>query len=131
MTNNKLTDLDNNLKEFAQKNDLKYIVNNESNKIVNVESFMEVNIDSIISKIVKGDNIKAISKDSIKKNISGYLIDCIVQGKNEFDIVICIPIKTHKKFMTLSSNDYNFYFKHRISKNKSKRELFISMLKNN
>lgn len=128
MNCNKLTELDIKLSNFAKNNDLTYVIEQKSNKTEN--SFFEVNINSIISKIIKGDHIKVISKDCIKKNISGYLIDCIVIDKNEFNMVICVPMMSYKKYMTLSSNDYDFYFKHRVLKKISKRDLFLSMLNN-
>lgn len=128
MEKNKLNKLDEELQILAKKHMLTLTTN--ENKTENKKEFTEINIDTIVSSIVKGDYIKAVSKNINNKNLSGYLIDCIVLGKNEYNIVICVPTKTYKKIMTLSSNDYEFYFKHRVSKNKSKRELFISLLNN-
>ena len=128
MNRNKLNELDVVLYKFAEQNMLQYSIQT-NNIITNNDLYAEVNINSIISKIVKGDHIKAISKNINNKNIFGYLIDCIVIDKNEYNIVICIPAKS-KKYITLSSNNYEFYFKHRISKNKLKRNMFLSVLNN-
>jgi hypothetical protein len=130
MNKNKLNELDKKLQILAETHMLTLITNENKTKNKKKDDFIEINIDTIVSNIVKGDYIKAICKNINNKNLSGYLIDCVVLGNSEYNIVICVPTKTYKKFMTLSSNDYEFYFKHRISKNKSNRELFISLLNN-
>jgi hypothetical protein len=128
MTKNKLELLDDYLLKYSNINSLVYIKPKHTQTSSNITSeYKIVNLDYLLS-FVKGDNIKAISTYGITKNIFGYLIDCHIVDINEFELILCVPNKYNRRYMTLSSLKYTFYFKRKIHKNSSKRDLFLSFI---
>ena len=124
---NKLIELDNELNEYANNNFLNYCGN--INVIDNIDKYILLNCDHLFNGTLKGYNIRAIGLNGLK-NVHGYFIDYIFYDLFNFDIIICVPIFGSRKFITLNSTKYKFYFKPHIykSKNKKIKDFFLSIL---